>query len=218
MRKNKYNERATRVLMDTFGRLQQHAAARIREKNNRKRRRRKGSDGHSVIQDKHSSYPFIPKSVHVVLPQLIYAYDYLRKKYDRHNFSFLDAGCGFGNIMMLAGGIGFDVCGLEFDPVTIEFAASINPYWKEIRQQDILTYNGYGKFDVIYYYCPFCCRKETEFEKRVENQMKVGAILIAYGSLHGRMAVDKHFRELIFRSRRTDFYSVITSAYEKIKE
>lgn len=206
MRKNEYNKLAANALMNTFGHLQRHAAACIREKNNRKRRRRKGMNGCSVIQDKNGSYPFIPRSVHAVLPRLIYAYDYLRKKYASCDFSFLDAGCGFGNIMMLAKGVGFDVHGLEFDPVTIEFAKDVNPYWMNIRRQDILAYNGYKKFDVIYYYCPFDCRKEVDFERRVENQMKVGALLVASPSHHSRMAKDKRFRSL--------FHGDI---YEKVK-
>lgn len=174
MRKNEYNELAMESLANVFGCLQQYAANCIRDKN-RKRRRKKTtafSYSRSVIQEKHGSYSFIPNSIHAVLPRLIHAYDYLKlkKKHKRYGFTFLDAGCGYGNIMMLASGVGFSVYGLELDPVTIEFAKGVNDHWRNIKRQDILTYNDYKKFDVIYYYCPFFSTKEIEFEKRVEKQ------------------------------------------------
>lgn len=217
MRKNKYDERAVCVLMDAFGSLQRHASHFVQEKNRRRRRQKRFSvnSGKSVIQEKHGSYVFIPNSPYVVLPQLIYVFDYLNRveqKY-KYGFSFLDAGCGVGNIMMLARAVGFEVHGLEIDPITIEFAAVINPYWQQIKQQNVLTYNSYGKFDVVYYYCPFSCKKEIEFEERVENQMKVGAVLIANMKQSSAIIRDKRFRRVTFKG--SGFPHAI---YKKVKK
>lgn len=210
MKKGVCDKHVMNALVTTFSSLQQYASRRIDSENSKLRRKlRRGKANRSEIQEKCGSYPFIPHPAYSVLCQLIYTFNYLKGKYNSRPLSFLDAGCGIGNIMMLAMGVGFDAHGLEFDPVTIEFARGINPWWQRIREQNILTCNDYGKFDVVYYFCPIANVKQEEFEKRVEDQMTVGSLLIANMKRNNGIRKDRRFR---YHHRRN-----IHSIYEKIK-
>lgn len=206
MRKDEYNRRTSKMLIHIFDNMQRYLSHYIQDEN---LRRYKRGSGQSATQAKHGSYAFIPMPSRRILSTLMKAYDYLWKRSSsRQELSFLDAGCGVGNIMLLARAVGFDAYGLELDPTTIRFAKIINPFWKDIQKQNILTYLSYGEFDVVYYYCPFNnMRKEAQFEKRVEDQMKIGALLIGKPSWWK----DKRFRKLTFRQ-------IGGSIYKKVKE
>ena len=96
--------------------------------------------------------------------------------------------------MLLAKYVGFSVEGLEYDSEVIERAKIINPLFRSIKKQNIMTYKEYGKYDVVYYYCPFCNKeKQTKFEERVEDQMKIGALLIANCKMSKKILKDKRF-------------------------
>ncbi len=135
-------------------------------------------------------YGFIPNGPDPVIIALIKAMDLLKK----HNpaprnkyifYKFLDAGCGAGNIMLLANCLRFDVWGIERDEVTIKLARKLfhrsNKPGHGIIKADLVTYKDYGNYDVIYYYQPMYGEKMNIFVGALYNQMKVGAIVLAFG-------------------------------------
>lgn len=200
MRKTEFNEIAVRTLSRAFNYFQNHAFYQVRVSNGNKR---------SNVQKRYDSYDFIPNSVHLVLEKLIYARHYLRTEKNRIiRPTFLDAGCGVGNILMLASSADFDAYGLEFDKKTVEYARKVNPLWRRIKVRNILFYKEYSKFDVIYYYCPLVGEKEKKFERCVCNQMKVGGILLPFG---GQRGIDDRFKRIYFENKRVIIF-------EKVKE
>jgi SAM-dependent methyltransferase len=112
---------------------------------------------------------------------------------------FLDVGCGVGNVMALAESFDLRVYGLQYDPRLIELAAypkyqrGMESGW--IFQEDALKYKDYGKYDILYYYCPIADReKERELERRIEEQMQLKALLIANMKNDPQIAKDSRFR------------------------
>lgn len=153
----------------------------------------------SAIHKRNKSHPFIPYTPKVAVEQLLIAFDLLAngKPWNVHSKKkFLDAGCGIGNIMLLAQKVGFVPYGLEIDPTLIKAAKKVDRQISHhIVRQNIMTYKKYDEYDVIYYFCPFDCHeKEQKFEKRVEDQMKIGAILIPNYKQCDRIMRDKRFR------------------------
>lgn len=148
----------------------------------------------SAIQKKSRSFPFIPYPPHSVTDQIYVAFRQLGHVWNK--YKFLDAGCGIGNIMLLANKAGFLVYGLEIDPTLLTTASKINRnMFFSMKKQNIMTYKDYGEYDVIYYYCPFSCNtKEKVFEKYVENQMKIGAIIIPNFKQSNKINRDKRFK------------------------
>lgn len=151
----------------------------------------------SYIQKRVGAHPFIPLRADTrFMGALIYIKKYLDSNRRYGIRKFLDAGCGIGNIMVLAKEIGFDVHGLEIDPKTIAKAKEVFPHIHgHIEKYNILTYKDYGKYDVIYYYQPLRDKdREVRFELRVENQMKVGAIVFPIGKDSFEISLDKRFK------------------------
>jgi SAM-dependent methyltransferase len=154
----------------------------------------------SAIQKKNGSYQFVPFPTRSVITQLIKAYDtlYLSNIDSFYPFyKFLDAGCGIGNIMLLANQIGFISYGLEIDPTTTNFAMKRGIEFDRIIKQNILTYKCYNEYDVIYFYRPIIDdKKQTKFENRVKDQMKLGAILIPVLQVNKSVKNDKRFKTI----------------------
>ena len=193
----KYYKRCNRIASTVFDSMQRKISSQI----------------HSERENHPKSYWFIPHDTAYTIDQLILVHDYIAKAIKRKlysgQFNFLDAGCGTGNILLLAAAIGFNVKGLEHDSKIIKLAKIINPLYNDIKKQDILTYKEYGKFDVIYYYRPFRDNdKQTEFERLVENQMKIGSLLIANCKQNIEICKDKRFRKI----------KKVTCIFEKIAE
>jgi SAM-dependent methyltransferase len=123
---------------------------------------------------------------------------------------FLDAGCGIGNILVLA--LYSELCnrvyGLEYFPKTLAAAEKfLEPhrglgYSIKVRKADITTYKSYGNYDVIYYYCPLSNHdKEVAFEESVEDQMKIGAVLLPYSKGSKRINKDPRFERVDIGSK-----------------
>jgi len=99
----------------------------------------------------------------------------------RSSPKFLDAGCGVGNIMLLAGNIGFNAYGLEYNFKTAATAKKL--CGGKIVVADIVDYPKYDMYDVIYTYVPIRDGdKRDKFCKVLAHSMKIGAYLIPYGS------------------------------------
>jgi 2-polyprenyl-3-methyl-5-hydroxy-6-metoxy-1,4-benzoquinol methylase len=113
---------------------------------------------------------------------------------------FLDCGCGPGNILLLAAGVAetlsicHEVHGLEYDPVAVMMAEAIcSPRGIKVQQANILEYEGYENFDIIYFYRPLSdAHKEWEFERRLFSSVKPGTIIIDNSSsIRGGGSVSK---------------------------
>jgi SAM-dependent methyltransferase len=163
------------------------------------------------------SYYFIPKHSGIAIRKLSIVHDYFIKNRQTFFHSFIDAGCGPGNIVVLARHMKFKAFGLELDEkvlkLTRERVCGKFLYPCEdfldlplitkkdrkypIAKQNIVTFDKYHEFDVVYYYCPFRDEFiEKEFEKMVEDQMKVGAVLIACYKKSHRIQRDKRFIQI----------------------
>ena len=90
---------------------------------------------------------------------------------------FLEVGCGPGTKMLLAR----DLFGLEvhgFDRVP-EYVEAAKEHHLEVAVQDALSYQDYGKYDIVFLNRP--CREPTlerELERTVWAKMRRGSVLI----------------------------------------
>jgi 2-polyprenyl-3-methyl-5-hydroxy-6-metoxy-1,4-benzoquinol methylase len=195
------------VLSGTLDKLQSLAANKISTKYRNNCR--------SAIHKKNKSYSFLPLSTRAAVAQIVKAYDVLRLTITADNpypvYKFLDAGCGIGNIMLLATKTGFSAYGLEIDPTIIHFAKKVDICPNNIIKQNILTYKNYSEYDVIYFYRPITNgAKQVKFENCVRNQMKKGAILIPNFMSDRNIETDTKFKKIIVE-RMSYIYQKVTT-------
>ena len=136
-------------------------------------------DTHKMIT--RDAHPFIPIFTKDAIVTFNKVENYLYRSGLPHPPKFLDAGCGIGNVLLVAKTAGFDIYGIDINPDLIEIARHLLRYSQvNLDNQDILSYNKYDQFDVVYYFCPLQNSKlERKFEKKVENDLKVGGLIIA---------------------------------------
>jgi len=159
---------------------------------------RYSGDTHTFNDDPKSPYfGFIPNDVEPVVSNLLKIHNYLYNKDKYKQYRFLDAGCGLGNILIIASVIGFEPHGIELDPKTIRLFKKLFKGLMlgiTIEKSNMITYNKYGEFDVIYYYVPVrdgeIMMQATE---NIANGMKSGAIILPYGFSHP-FREDKRFK------------------------
>lgn len=144
-------------------------------------------------------YPFVAMDTRQIFAQMDFVSAFLGL--DRENPlppqpRLLDVGCGIGNVLLIAEQFGFEVYGFEKDEYPFRVAAKLIGE-ERIAQADIWTYQGYGEYEVIYYYRPFSGRvQQLRFEKLIEDTMKTGAILIANHKNSDAIAQDRRFERL----------------------
>jgi len=141
-------------------------------------------------------YPFVAMDTRQVLEQLLFVKGYLHATDQKagEDPRFVDIGCGFGNVMLMAEQLDFQVSGLEKDEASLEVAGSLFEPEQLIRE-DIRDFSGYDQFDIIYYFCPLT-EGQREFEIFVEDRMKKGAILIANYKRSQDIYKDARFKKL----------------------
>lgn len=164
-------------------------------------------------------YPFIPtNNAGSWLRCLFEVRDYIlaKRKKDGKSYrslSFLDCGCGVGNIMLLVRYMeGFkQIDGIEYDTATWKIAKELMyNYNSNVIQGDLVEFDSYGDYDVLYYYTPISSgRKGDIFYKKLMNGMKVGAVVIPNGHAYIFDGDSKRFKQMPNTTRR---------AFEKIKE
>jgi len=94
---------------------------------------------------------------------------------------FLDVGCGLGTKMFVAKQEGWDVHGIEINPVYAELAANVVGFHeKRVECCDGIAYDRYGEYDCIYFYTP-CRNKDHEvaLEQKIYRGARPGAIIIS---------------------------------------
>jgi len=131
-------------------------------------------------------YGFVPSDVDFTMVTLILLYDHIRSTSDRfidRSISFLDIGCGIGNVVRLAEVIGFSAYGLEYNKKIYEVAKRFVCVPNAIKKGNMLTFKGYHKYDVLYYYQPICSNGiMSNFANKLAREMKVGAYVVPHGS------------------------------------
>lgn len=159
---------------------------------------------------------FIPSSPIQTLTFLRIARDHIRKRDGKTRrgghkaLLFFDCGCGVGNIILLScsmGGYGRGA-GIEYDKATYEMAKMLVPS-ADIINGDLVDFDHYDKYDVIYYYEPIISiRKRRIFINKLMNGAKVGAVIIGNGIGATDMRRSSKFRKV---SRKT------SRIYEKMR-
>ncbi len=158
-------------------------------------------------------YPFVAMDTMQVFEQLLFVERYLREKYgcqELEVFSFVDVGCGFGNVMLFAEQFGFETYGIEKDEASIEVALGFFDK-KQIIRADIMNYKNYQRFDVVYFFCPLT-EGEREFEEFIENEIRPGAILIGNYKRSKKIETNKRFRRL---SAALPIWEKVSTGFQK---
>ncbi|MEN8140834.1 MAG: class I SAM-dependent methyltransferase [Thermodesulfobacteriota bacterium] len=146
-------------------------------------------------------YPFVAMDTRQAYEELKLARDYLREQGDFKpgGLSFLDIGCGIGNVMLLAELLDFSVHGIEKDQVPFQIAQKLLGE-ELVAQDDIWDFSSYHDFDLIYYFRPFSDGElQRRFEKMVEDRLKPGGILIANRKMDDGIESDPRFSRLSAR-------------------
>lgn len=92
----------------------------------------------------------------------------------QEGMTFLDLGCGAGNVLEYAERIGYDVIGVDFNPELLKYT-HCKTVCEDIKK---LTKEFYQKFDVIYCYRPLKTKELKEYILSLESKIKPGTILI----------------------------------------
>lgn len=129
-------------------------------------------------------YSFVPSENSAdVLSCLIEVVKYLNNGLQKE-LKFLDCGCGIGNIMLLANTVaGFaGVHGIEYETKTCEVARALLPSDCEVMHDDILHFNHYADYNVIFFFTPIKdLDKRNAFKEKLAEDIKIGSVIISYG-------------------------------------
>ena len=141
----------------------------------------------------HGSYPYVPRNP----LEMIQGFLALRAMFKDPFNTFLDAGAGFGNILLIADltKLAKHCVGLEIDETTMDISKRVveNRNRVELILGDIFIYKDYSKANIIYYFSPFSnWLLESYFEELVEDEASVGTIIIP--RLKSSKAIDKDER------------------------
>jgi len=137
--------------------------------------RTKVAGGIGPLSDRPQSWGFVSWDTAEVMRELRLA----RSATQARRPTFLECGSGLGFVGAMAAELGFKVTGIEISPAYIDVSRTLFPTLA-IEQADLETFEGYDKFDVVYYYCPFADDAvAATFERRVEKSLKSGGIIIA---------------------------------------
>lgn len=147
-----------------------------------------------------AEYPFVPMDTRQVIEQITLARSILKNQYglDR-KYTFIDIGCGIGNVLLAAEQMDFAVFGIEKDPFPCNIGQKMFSE-TEVVMEDIWEFSDYNLFDVIYYFRPFHDgNTQKRFELYIENELKPGGILIANRKMSEAINKDPRFCRLHHR-------------------
>lgn len=151
-----------------------------------------------TTNDTTTEYPFVAMDTRQAYEQIRIATKYLKaKQRDSQSLSFLDIGCGIGNILLLAELMECTVCGIEKDEASYSIAKNLVGE-ESVTREDIWQFERWADFDIVYYFRPFSEKnKQLKFEKLVEDKMQVGAILIGNRRMGFGIDEDMRFKRLV---------------------
>lgn len=169
---------------------------------------------------KQGMYYYIPMSSRYLLIEFLALKEWIKKQtilkelpIRTKNLKFLDAGSGIGNVLLLANVVKLSTyyTGIKFNKPTCELSKDILNFPKKrfkIILGDIITYEKYNNFDILYYYCPFeNPLLEIYFEELLEDNMRLGAILAYHLKKSYRIYNDKRFTKIILNVNNTNTFS-----------
>lgn len=147
--------------------------------------------------DTANEYPFVPMDTRQLFDQLYLVLCYLQKnKPEKEPYTFIDIGCGIGNVMLFAEQMDFDVYGFEKDEYPCNIAKKMLGT-DRVSQDDLWNYDQYERFNVIYYFRPLANGEaQRKFEKMIEDRLQPGGILIANRKMSDEIESDKRFTRL----------------------
>ncbi len=150
-----------------------------------------------TANDTSREYPFVPMDTRQAFDQILCARSHLEQRADRPSpWTFLDIGAGIGNVLLIAEQMGFDVFGIEKDPYPCSIARQLIGE-DRVQEADIWQFDGYHRFDVIYYFRPFHDGTlERRFETMIEDRVRPGGILIANRKMSNAIESDTRFVRL----------------------
>jgi len=172
---------------------------------------------------KKGHYPCIPShGIISLLIDLINVMEKLRNSLENQHYmpKFLDAGCGIGNVVLLARNVGCVATGIEYDLRTYRLAKKLidsDSYYPNgtIIKGDITTFDKYGDYDIIYYYQPMNKSElMNQFLEKLSNDMKIGAYIISYGSQPPSILNRNSNGSKIIRIHNTTFNTI----YKKVRQ
>ncbi len=133
------------------------------------------ASGVGTLEGRPESWSFVGLRTADLLPQLLLA----RRTTKARSPRFLECGSGFGFVAALARELGFTVTGIEVEPSYVEMSRRLFPSVR-VEEADLLSWDHFGEFDVVYYYGPFADEEtQARFERRVEETLRPGAIVLA---------------------------------------
>jgi len=148
--------------------------------------------GVSTLADRPESWGFVASQTLVVLAQLQVA----RRATTARSPRLLECGSGFGFVAALARELGFTVTGVEVEPAYVETSRRLFPSVR-IEEADLQTFDRFGEFDAVYYYRPFADDDlQASFERRVEEALRPGGIILASHKQSGAWEADGAFEVL----------------------
>lgn len=122
--------------------------------------------------DERITYGWVPFPSGAFVDMLLESFFLLRQ--DRTK-KFLDVGSGIGTKLMLASVL-FDAHGIELFDEYIYQSELLG--CKNVIKADALQFDGYGDFDLVYFYRPFRSDDvQKDFEVRLAEKMRPGALL-----------------------------------------
>lgn len=131
--------------------------------------------GIGVLENRPESWGFVGMPARQALALLQVARDATPARSPR----FLECGSGFGFVAALARELGFTVTGVEVVPKYVEMSRLFFPAVR-VEEADLLAFDRFGDFDVIYYYGPFADEEvQAGFERRIEEALRPGGIILA---------------------------------------
>ena len=131
--------------------------------------------GVSTLEGRPESWGFVGARTTRVLEQLRVA----RRATPARSPRFLECGSGFGFVAALARELGFSVTGIEIEPSYVEMSRRLFPSVR-VEEVDLLTFDRFGDFDVVYYYGPFADDDvQARFERAIEAALRPGGIILA---------------------------------------
>lgn len=137
-----------------------------------------------TANDTTTEYPFVPMDTRQAYDQIKMAQGLVSTQ----SPTFIDVGCGIGNVMLMAELMDFEVYGIEKDAYPFKIARKLMGE-ECVSQDDIWQFDRFDQFDVIYYFRPFSEKKlQFKFEKMMEDKLKPGGVLIANRKMD--MAID----------------------------
>ncbi len=147
---------------------------------------------HHTANDTTTEYPFVPMDTRQAYDQIKIAQGLVSAPQS----TFIDVGCGIGNVLLMAELMDFQVYGIEKDEYPFKIARKL--MGKElVSSADIWQFDRFDQFDVIYYFRPFSEKTlQYKFEKLMEEQLKPGGILIANRKMNMDIDENPMFRRI----------------------